>query len=134
MTTSEENLCSEPGFGLVTLPVDQVLAQDEVAEGVLGTEYDRADRSEVQNRVRDAEEAAKDEVWASYRFVALADTREGARAQGHRPRRRPLQRERNALRAGPRCVEGRGSPFNGSAAALRAFDGMVAEFNAFFVG
>ena len=45
----------------------------EVAEGILGTEYDRADRSQVQTHVRDAEEAAKDEVWGSYRFVALAD-------------------------------------------------------------
>ncbi len=45
----------------------------EVAEGVLGTEYDRADRAEIQNKVRDAEEAVKDEVWAGYRFVALAD-------------------------------------------------------------
>ena len=33
-----------------------------------------APRSEVQTRVRDAEQAAKDEVWAGYRFVALADT------------------------------------------------------------
>ncbi len=45
----------------------------EVVEGILGTEYDRADRSQVQTHVRDAEEAAKDEVWGSYRFVALAD-------------------------------------------------------------
>ena len=35
----------------------------EVAEGVLGAEFDRADRMGVQARVRDAEEAAKDEVW-----------------------------------------------------------------------
>ena len=48
----------------------------EVAEGVLGTEYDLANRSEVQTRVRDAEQAAKDEVWAGYRFVALADTQQ----------------------------------------------------------
>ena len=48
----------------------------EVAEGVLGTEYGRADRSEVHTRVRDAEESAKDEVWASYRLVALAATGE----------------------------------------------------------
>ena len=48
----------------------------EVAEGVLGSEYDRADRAELQAHVRDAEEAAKDEVWAGYRFVALADNRE----------------------------------------------------------
>ena len=46
----------------------------EVSEGVLGAEFDRADRNEVQARVREAEEAATDEVWASYRFVALADT------------------------------------------------------------
>ena len=46
----------------------------EIAEGVLGTEYDKADRAEVQTKLKDAEEAAKDEVWAGYRFVALADT------------------------------------------------------------
>ena len=46
----------------------------EVAEGALGTEYDRTDRLEVQNHVKGAEEAARDEVWAGYRFVALADT------------------------------------------------------------
>ena len=48
----------------------------EVTEGVLGSEYDRADRAEIQTHVRDAETAAKDEVWAGYRFVALADTQE----------------------------------------------------------
>ena len=50
--------------------------QREVAEGLLGTEYDRADRSEVNAHVREAEEAARDEVWASYRFVALWDAQE----------------------------------------------------------
>ena len=45
----------------------------EVSQGVLGAEFDQADRLEVQARVRDAEEAAKDEVWAGYRFVALRD-------------------------------------------------------------
>ena len=49
---------------------------DEVTTGVLGTEFDRADRAQVQSKVRDAEEAAKDEVWASYRFVALSDANE----------------------------------------------------------
>ena len=42
----------------------------EVAEGVLGAEFDRADRADragVPSKVRDAEEACKDEVWASYR-------------------------------------------------------------------
>ena len=45
----------------------------EVAQGVLGVEFDKADRAEVQTRVRDAEEAARDEVWAGYRFAALWD-------------------------------------------------------------
>ena len=48
----------------------------EVAEGVLGGEFDRAERADVQARLREAEEAAKDEVWAGYRFVGLADARE----------------------------------------------------------
>ena len=47
-----------------------------MAEGVLGAEYDRADRLGVQAQVKDAEEAAKDEVWAGYRFVALAGGRD----------------------------------------------------------
>ena len=45
----------------------------EVSQGVLGAEFDQADRAEVQAKVRDAEEVAKDEVWAGYRFVALGD-------------------------------------------------------------
>ena len=44
--------------------------------GVLGTEFDSAARSDVRTSVREAEQAAKDEVWAAYRFVALADTHE----------------------------------------------------------
>ena len=47
----------------------------EAAEGLLGAEFDRADRAEVQARTREAEEAARDEVWASYRIVALADAK-----------------------------------------------------------
>ena len=45
----------------------------EVQQGLLGTEFDQADRAEVRSRVREAEDAAKEEVWASYRFVALGD-------------------------------------------------------------
>ena len=44
----------------------------EVAEGILGTELDLA---EVQAWVQEAEDAAHDEVWASYRLVALADAK-----------------------------------------------------------
>ena len=48
----------------------------ELNEGILGAEYNRSERSGVQAQVRAAQEAAKDEVWAAYRFVALADTQE----------------------------------------------------------
>ncbi|MCY4342454.1 MAG: DUF499 domain-containing protein [Gammaproteobacteria bacterium] len=47
----------------------------EATEGLLGTEFDRADQQELRSMVRDAENAAKDEVWAGYRFVALADAK-----------------------------------------------------------
>ena len=47
----------------------------EVAEGVLGADFDSADSAEVRAKVKDAEEAARDEVWGGYRFVALADAK-----------------------------------------------------------
>jgi hypothetical protein len=49
---------------------------DELAKGVLGGDFDKSDRAEVHTRVADAEEDARDEVWAGYRFVVLADHRE----------------------------------------------------------
>ena len=50
----------------------------EVAEGILGAEYDRADRAEVRAKRKEAEDAALDEVWGSYRFAVFADSgREG---------------------------------------------------------
>jgi hypothetical protein len=48
----------------------------EVAEGTLGGEFDRSDRADLQAKVRDAEEAAKDEVWGDYRFAVLADAQQ----------------------------------------------------------
>lgn len=48
----------------------------EIAEGTLGADFDRAERSEIQSKVSDAEESAKDEVWAGYRFVVLSDSGE----------------------------------------------------------
>lgn len=45
----------------------------EVGDGSLGADYDRADRAEIEARIRDAEEAAKEEVWSGYRFAVLAD-------------------------------------------------------------
>ena len=49
--------------------------ETEVAEGTLGTDLDQADRTHLRTMSRDAEAAAKDEVWADYRFVALSDAR-----------------------------------------------------------
>ncbi len=47
----------------------------ELGQGILGAEVERADNTEVKAQVREAQEAAKDEVWAGYRFVALADAK-----------------------------------------------------------
>ena len=48
----------------------------EIAEGTLGGDFDPADRAEIKTKVNDAEEAARDEVWADYRYVVLADNKE----------------------------------------------------------
>jgi hypothetical protein len=48
----------------------------EIAEGTLGGDFDRSDRAELQAKVSDAEEAAKDEVWGGCRFVVIADQQE----------------------------------------------------------
>ena len=48
----------------------------EVAQGILGTEFDEADRSEVRARVKNAQDAAKEEVWGGYRHAVLADSKE----------------------------------------------------------
>ena len=45
----------------------------EVIEGTLGGEFDRNDRAELQSKLKDAEGAAKDEVWGDYRFAVVAD-------------------------------------------------------------
>ena len=48
----------------------------EVAEGILGGDFDRADRAGLQSRVADAGEAVKDEIWGGYRFVVISDAGE----------------------------------------------------------
>jgi hypothetical protein len=50
--------------------------QRDVRDGVLGADYEKADHQEIQGKVSDAEEDAKDEVWGGYRFVVLADSTE----------------------------------------------------------
>ena len=46
----------------------------EVEDGTLGAEFDKANRNEVHANIRNAEDAARDQVWAGYRFVSLWDT------------------------------------------------------------
>lgn len=48
----------------------------EIDDGTLGGELGRSDRTELQVKVKEAEEAARDEVWASYRYVVIADFQE----------------------------------------------------------
>jgi hypothetical protein len=48
----------------------------EVAEGTLGGEFEKSDRAELQSRVKDAEDVAKDEVWGDFRFAVVADSQE----------------------------------------------------------
>ncbi len=48
----------------------------EIADGTLGSDYNRADRADVDAKVRDAEDQAKEEVWGGYRFVVFADAKE----------------------------------------------------------
>lgn len=47
--------------------------QKDVTEGVLGQDYEKADLQEIQVQVKEAEDDARDEIWAVYRFVVLAD-------------------------------------------------------------
>ena len=69
----------KPGRGLRDR-VESLLAwrrvAREVADGTLGGEFDRNDRAELQSWVKEAEEAAKDEVWGDYRFAIITDSRE----------------------------------------------------------
>ena len=51
----------------------QRVARD-VEEGLLGSEFSDTNRNELRTKVREAEQGAREEVWASYRFIALLDT------------------------------------------------------------
>ena len=48
--------------------------QRDVRDGLLVADFERADHQEIQAKVAEAEDDAKDEVWAGYRFVVLADS------------------------------------------------------------
>jgi hypothetical protein len=44
-------------------------------DGTVPGEFDKSDSEEIKARLRDAEEAAQDEVWAGYRYIALYDAK-----------------------------------------------------------
>ncbi len=46
----------------------------EMDQGVLGSDFSSADQISARSMVKEAEDAAKDEVWASYRFLLLSDS------------------------------------------------------------
>lgn len=48
----------------------------EIREGSLAIEFDRSENAEIQSKMTDAEESAKDEIWGGYRFVLIADNQE----------------------------------------------------------
>jgi hypothetical protein len=45
----------------------------DLTAGILGAEFDAKERTEVVAKVREAEDDARSEVWAEYRFVILVD-------------------------------------------------------------
>lgn len=60
--------------------VEAVLAwrkvQREYLDGTLAGEFDYSDRDEINAKLSDAEESAKDEVWAAYRYIILYDKKD----------------------------------------------------------
>ena len=49
---------------------------EELTKGVLGADFDRTEKAGIQTKLKEAEDDARDEVWAGYRFVVLLDHRE----------------------------------------------------------
>jgi len=45
----------------------------EMAEGILGDEFERSERMDLQTKVKDAEDAIKDDIWGSYRYAVIYD-------------------------------------------------------------
>jgi hypothetical protein len=48
----------------------------DVQERTLGSDFDRSDFADIQTKIVDAEGAAKDEIWAGYRFVVISGQQE----------------------------------------------------------
>jgi hypothetical protein len=50
--------------------------KQELEDGTLGGEFGRSEQREIHLKVKEAEQAARDEVWGGYRFVVLLDNRQ----------------------------------------------------------
>jgi len=48
----------------------------ETDDGTLGGDFERSERQEIAVKLKDASEAAKDEVWGGFRYVVLSDNQE----------------------------------------------------------
>ncbi|CAG1014975.1 hypothetical protein ANRL4_05364 [Anaerolineae bacterium] len=48
----------------------------EVDDGTLGSDFEPSELSDIRTELKGAEEEAKNEVWASYRFVVITDSQE----------------------------------------------------------
>jgi len=44
----------------------------DLQEGLLGVNFDKTERADINTKAADAETAAEDEVWGGYRFVVFA--------------------------------------------------------------
>ena len=50
--------------------------QHDVGKGILGSEFDKSEIDHVKSDVHQAMEAAQNEVWASYRYVIVSDSKD----------------------------------------------------------
>ncbi len=50
--------------------------QEDIGKGTLGSEFDPGEVAEVRSKVAEATDAAREEVWGSYRYVAFSDNSE----------------------------------------------------------
>jgi hypothetical protein len=48
---------------------------EDLRTGVLGADFDPSERGEVVRQIKESEELLREEVWASYRYAASADSR-----------------------------------------------------------
>ena len=54
----------------------------EISAGTLGSELDRTELADIRTKVREAADAAREEVWGDYRWMVIADASEGDGLKG----------------------------------------------------